>query len=499
MGRLAKRLLRMFRFRAGAGRFTVLPLSLLAGVPYLVAFGLYLANLTPEMYAPTVLWEAVFAKLFLAVAGPAALFAAWVYYKPNRKVRWAYDWIGGWMVSYAMGWLSAIGRDLLDPYRIDLAGRWIIGWSGVVWVLAGTALLVAGAVHFTQLIHTERSERQRLEALMRFTHRITSLDLQTTLDETVRELHRLLGADACVLYLWNEAEQVLIPVAGIHSSEIYADEYVRKMMAFKCPPGFGLTGAVFERGEPYICHDVTADPRSRSVPGFERAEKSSILAPLILEGRKLGVVRLTRQGIHEFTQDDLDLALSFTGQATLLIEHGRVLQELSELSITDSLTGLYNARQFHRVLDREVQMALRHDTSLSLLMIDSDSLKLVNDRLGHQMGDHYLREIARVVKAETRKTDFAFRYAGDEFLIILPMTDVQWALEVAERIRTAVAEIDLGQEVPCTISLGVANFPVNALDGEGLLGAADEAMYLSKRSGKNRTSLSHRSPIKASG
>lgn len=486
------------RARMDAGRYTIVPFMLVAAIPYAIAVSLYLVNVDDPLRLKQVVWEIVIGKAFLAVVGPASLFGVWLRFRPPRRIRWAYDWMGGWMVAGSIGWLGGIGRDLLDPYRIDLTGRIILGYGAGFWVLVGTGLLVYGAVHLTGLIQEERTERQRLEALMRFTHRITNLDFQAILDETVRELYWLLRADACVLFLWSEQEQVLTPVAGQYDPDMYSDDYVARMMAFKCPPGYGLTGTVMVTGEPTICHDVSRDPRTRAVSGYENIDKSSVLAPLILEGRKLGVVRLTRQGLQQFMQDDLNLVMSFAGQAALIIEHGRVLKELSELSITDSLTGLFNARQFHRVLEREVPLAFRHGYPLSLLMMDSDSLKQVNDLMGHQTGDHYLKEIGRVIRETIRKTDFAFRYAGDEFLVLLPMAPAEMAVEVAERIRATVEAIHVAEEVPCTISIGVATLPLHAVDTEGLLAAADEAMYRSKRSGKNRTSLSQRSPVNVS-
>ncbi|MFZ5823233.1 MAG: diguanylate cyclase [Bacillota bacterium] len=499
MGRLARRLVRTLQVRTESGRLTVMPLMLLAAAPYLLTALLYLGSLDAGVHLAEPPVREILVKVVLALIGPVALGTVWMRVRPARRVRWAYDWIGGWMVTFAMGSFGAIGRDLIDLRQADLVGNLLFGWSGVAWFLSGTVLLVAGAVHFTLQIQEERSERQRLEALMRFTRHITSLEFQTTLDETVRELYRLLRADACVLLLWSDEEQMLVPAASQHSPEIYTQEYVDRMMAFKCPLGYGLTGSVMASGEPYICHDVYGDTRSMSVPGYETAEKSSLLAPLIVEGRKLGVVRLTRRGLHQFSQDDLDLAMSFVGQAALLIEHGRVLKELSEISITDSLTGLFNARHFHGVLEREVQLAVRHDRPLSLLMIDSDSLKLVNDRLGHQTGNDYLKRIGRAIKDTIRSTDVAFRYAGDEFLVLLPVTGAEMARDVAERIRLMVEASDLDYEVNCTVSIGVATLPAHAADPEGLLSAADEAMYRSKRAGKNRTSVSHRLPANVSG
>ncbi len=481
-----------------AGRFTVIPIMVGLAIPYLVTVLLYLSQTYPDQWLPETPWGLVAGKAFLAVAGPVSLALVWRRFQAPRLGIWAYDWVGGWMVAYAMGWIGAIGQDLMDRTSLDPTGRLILVWAAVSWVLVGTALLVSGALTLTGLMNSERSERKRLEALISFTQQITSMDFQTTLDSAVRELYHLLDADACVLYLWNDQDQVLIPVAGIHSESVYTKEYIDRMMAFRCPKGHGLTGAVMESGEPYISSDVSTDPRTTSMPGYGEGHKSSILAPLLLEGRRLGVVRLTRRGINQFTKDDLDLTLSFAGQAALMIEHGRVLQELASLSMTDALTGLFNARQFHRILEREASLAQRHQQPLSLVMIDSDSLKQMNDRLGHQTGDLYLKQIAQVIRETIRRTDFAFRYAGDEFLLILPQTEPEMALTVAERIRQGVERMRLSPVVAGTISLGVATLLIHATTPEGLLAAADDAMYQSKRAGKNRTTLASSSALNAS-
>lgn len=488
--------LRMIRERADSGRITLLPATLLAAVPYVFAVWYYMDHVDPTLRLQAVLWDVVIGKAFLALAGPVALCAVWLRLRPSAGSRWAYDWLGAWMAAFSMAELGAIGWDLLDPYQLNGVGQMVFHYGTLIWVLCGIVLLVGGVVYFTRILHKEQGERQRLEALMRFTRRITTLDHQMVLEETVSELYRLLQADGCILYLWDEKERVLLPAAGVHNPERYPAERVAQVMSFRFAPGLGITGDVFLRGEPVIRQDGPWGFRGESVD--EEGEGSWLLVPLLLEERKLGVVRLTRVGSHPFTQEDLDLVRSFAGQGALMIERSRLVKELSELSITDSMTGLFNARHFHKMLEREVQLALRHGYPLSLIMMDSDSLKQVNDHLGHPVGDAYLKEIARVIQESIRRTDLAFRYAGDEFIALLPMTDANRAMEVGERIRTGVQTLRPSAEFPCSISLGVATMPTHVTDGESLLVAADEAMYHSKRSGKNRTSLSQRSALTVS-
>lgn len=490
--KLARRVGHFLRAQADSGRLIILPITLAAATPYMLTLFYYLSQVPLVDQPDQIPWGVVVARGLLVLLAPAALPLVWSYRRPARRLRWAYDWIGAWVIAHAMGRLAGGLEGLYDLRSLDPVGQLVTTWSSVLWVGFETAILLAGTLYVAVLLEEERSERQRLEGLMTFARRVSNLDFQGVLDETARELYRLLQAHACIVYLWNEQEERLRPVAGIHSPRLYSDELVEEIMATPIPPGHGLTGAVMVSGEPYLCANLEADPAAMPISVCKDERCSAIFAPLLVEGRKLGVVRMFRHGLHPFRQDDIDLAMSFVGQAALLIEHGRVLQELSEISITDSLTGLHNSRFFHATLEREVARAQRYGYPLSLVMLDSDSLKQVNDRKGHQMGDHYLREIARVMRESIRQGDFAFRYAGDEFLVLLPMAQAEMAFQVAERIRRGVEAIDLNSELPCTVSLGVAALPDHADSQERLLAAADEAMYAAKRGGKNRTEMCKR-------
>lgn len=468
-----------------SSRLVVLPAVLAAMLLYVAAAILYVVTGLAAV-DPRPALDSVIMKVTLAVGGPLVLGFLWRRSRPSRRVLRVVDWFGAGIVAYSVVWFGYAVLDFVGHQRLDLLGKMILPYSLVFWGVAGTALLVKGTVHLSRELSSEWRERRRLEALMDFTRRITSLDYQIILNEAVKHQHELLEADACVLYLWNEEEQVLVPVAGEHDPKVYTPAYVHRMMTFRCPLGFGITGWVMQTGLPYVSGDVMSDNRSQAVPGWSRDEKSCLLAPIQVEGRRLGVVRLTRRGLNQFTRDDLDLALSFAGQAALVIEHGRIVKELSDLSITDSMTGLYNARHFHQVLMVELSRAARNQESLALIMVDSDSLKKLNDEKGHQRGDEYLRMIGRVLKEHIRLSDYAFRYAGDEFLLLLPTTDAEEALVVAERIRSIIEDHEAADGMGGTVSMGLAVYPVHARDPEGLLSMADRAMYESKRQGKNR-------------
>ena len=163
--------------------------------------------------------------------------------------------------------------------------------------------------------------------------------------------------------------------------------------------------------------------------------------------------------------------------------------ELEELSITDGLTGLYNRKHLMDTLTREVRQAQRQNRPFSVLMMDIDHFKKYNDTFGHQAGDDVLVNMASTLKESTRNVDFAARYGGEEFLVLLPETGIEAALEVAQRIRTQVAEKTFGsgkKKVNITVSIGVAEFSQHGDTLESIIASADSALYKAKRLGRNR-------------
>jgi diguanylate cyclase (GGDEF)-like protein len=169
------------------------------------------------------------------------------------------------------------------------------------------------------------------------------------------------------------------------------------------------------------------------------------------------------------------------------------LNKAKLFSETDPLTGLYNLRAFNVMVDRAFNQAVRHSRPMSLIMIDSDNLKYINDTFGHEAGNRLLRQIVAGVKAQLRATDVLARYGGDEFVVLLPETDARGAREVAERIRCSVEATGFTARnsiVPTTVSVGVASYPEDGGDLSILLDKADKAMYRSKQEGRNRSTHS---------
>jgi diguanylate cyclase (GGDEF)-like protein len=205
----------------------------------------------------------------------------------------------------------------------------------------------------------------------------------------------------------------------------------------------------------------------------------------------LGVLNLTRPLANAFSQQEIRLAEAVSAQAALSIANARLYQETLELSFTDSLTGVANRRQLFLRLDQELSRSVRFGDPLTVLMLDLDLFKQINDQHGHTVGDGVLRAVAAVLKRNLRKVDLLARYGGEEFCVLLPRAAKPEALEVAEKLRRAVAAASLpGPEkdkpLSVTISIGVASLGTDAADSAGLVEKADAALYEAKRLGRDR-------------
>ncbi len=195
---------------------------------------------------------------------------------------------------------------------------------------------------------------------------------------------------------------------------------------------------------------------------------------------------------ESWTEEVKHLAQTYINTASSSLINLHHLNEAEKQSLTDALTGLYNRRSLDQLLLREVALSERHSTPLSIVMIDMDKFKEINDAHGHAAGDHLLRSFADCVRITLRKTDLAFRYGGDEFVIALPQTPVQQAFQVVQKLRQAFASVDWSdaianlQEQP-TLSIGVAQRSVgdNTATLQSLLGAADTALYEAKKNNRN--------------
>jgi len=217
----------------------------------------------------------------------------------------------------------------------------------------------------------------------------------------------------------------------------------------------------------------------------------ALASPLRRRGElPVGVMTVAREG-EPFSQAERDVFLYLVGQASASIENISLHELVSEQAVTDELTGLSNNRRFRELISKEAARAQRFGHELSLIILDIDDFKRVNDTHGHLQGDEVLRTIGTVLDSESRGVDEPARYGGEEFAVALPETGLSGALELAERIRQriesqAIPRIDRRGTVRVTASLGAASMPGSADSARALIAAADAALYEAKRAGKNR-------------
>jgi diguanylate cyclase (GGDEF)-like protein len=212
--------------------------------------------------------------------------------------------------------------------------------------------------------------------------------------------------------------------------------------------------------------------------------------PIQNKGDILGVLEIVNKtGSDPFTKDDLDLMMRIVDHAAIAIERSALYQKMAEMSVTDDLTNLFNTRYLNRTLEMEITRASRHHTSLSLIFMDLDHFKNINDNYGHLVGSKLLVELGQFLLKNLRTVDIVARYGGDEFVIVLPQTTPRNAVQIAERMRRSIEHNVFlkkdGFAFKITASFGVASYPESAKSKEELLRLADEAMYRVKYQTRN--------------
>jgi diguanylate cyclase (GGDEF)-like protein len=269
------------------------------------------------------------------------------------------------------------------------------------------------------------------------------------------------------------------------------------------PANEGSEGLQFEVGEGIAGHaastrksvyvsDLEVEQRFKHfTTGAERGQGCLLSIPMLQGSELLGVLNFERSEKADFDREEIEYFTAVADQVSIAVQNARLHEQTVALSITDPLTGVPNRRHLFQQLEAEVNRATRYGTPVSLVMIDIDHFKHLNDAAGHRAGDIALKQVTTALRGIVRKVDTLARYGGEEFVVLLPQLGRQEALEVAEKLRRAVEEttfehaaVQPGGRV--TISLGVATLPTDATEQARLVDAADSALYASKRGGRNR-------------
>lgn len=336
-----------------------------------------------------------------------------------------------------------------------------------------------------------QADRESLRSLLDITNAITtSLDPSEVFRTIVTRVAEATGAERCSIVLVTRGDGYVL---ASHDDPGLVD---KRIDLGKYPE---ITEAI-KRRDPLIVDDIATSPLMSKVQDSVRglAGKSLLLVPIVFNDRVLGTLFLrTKKEGGSFDQDEVNFCRIVANSAFHAIKNARIFQKLAEENsylqeavIRDHLTGLYNHNHFYLHLDEDFMRASRYRTSLSLIMMDIDHFKEINDTHGHRAGDMVLRELAGFIRKAVRKSDVLARYGGEEFAMILPNTDLAGAADEAERLRRLVESYRFRDfpDISVTLSLGVASYPHRKIASSGdLVARADDALYRAKHGGRNRT------------
>ncbi len=310
------------------------------------------------------------------------------------------------------------------------------------------------------------------------------LEPKKVIEAIMTKIQQLIPSEAWSILMLDEEKQEL-------TFELALGEKGKDVSVFRVKVGEGIAGWVAERGEPTIVNDTSKDPRfARRFDSKTQFHTRSVLcAPLISRGRTIGVVQVINRIGGKFNRSDLELLLTLVEPCAIAIENAILFQRTEQLTITDDLTKLFNSRYLNLYIGREIKRCKRHGIPLSVIFLDLDGFKSVNDAHGHLAGSRTLTEVGGILVDAVRESDILARYGGDEFVVVLPETPPSGALVIAERIRRAIEchvfLQDVGLEARISASFGIASYPDHALTPEGLIQKADQAMYRVKDRDKN--------------
>jgi diguanylate cyclase (GGDEF)-like protein len=340
------------------------------------------------------------------------------------------------------------------------------------------------AIQKARLYENQGRRARELDALRETMADISSeLEVDRLLNKILQRAMDLLGVTEGELCLYVPEEQVLQTVASQNRHGDFRGRVYRI--------GEGPRGETAATRQPMIFTDEKQ--WETGLDGEEGEPHDLLLVPLLAGSELMGVISMGANRMQRrFTQADIRLLELFAQEATIAIRNANLFDQVHTLAITDSLTGLYNRRHFFFLAQSELERALRYQHPLSILMIDIDHFKQVNDTYGHTSGDQALLAVAQRCKTWLRQVDLIGRYGGEEIVVLLPETTPDAALQAAERLRMEVEKIEVPSSrgtIRLTISVGVADLmDMDGINLDLVLDRADRALYLAKEGGRNRVS-----------
>ena len=333
------------------------------------------------------------------------------------------------------------------------------------------------ALENARLYSLERRRAEQLEA-------INAVARQTT---AVLDLDELLTVVCRLLLEWFHSDHVAVLMAEGYSLRVRAHEgrlTPNLAMGAQLAPGTGVAARALALGRSVIENDVHVV--DGYIAGFAETQ-SELCVPLIFFGEKLGVLALDSAKKNAFETDDIQPLESVADICAAAIQNASYFDRMKQLAYVDGLTGIHNRRFFEMRIVEELERAGRFQGRMSIIMVDIDNFKRVNDEFGHLLGDEVLRLVATILKQQLRKSDLLCRYGGEEFAIVVPETAGENAMRVAEKLRRQIETHHFpGVPRSVTISCGVADYPTHGITRDEVVAAADSALYVAKQAGRNR-------------
>jgi diguanylate cyclase (GGDEF)-like protein len=323
----------------------------------------------------------------------------------------------------------------------------------------------------------------------------SSLDLDSILQTIMEKMAEYFRPDTWSLLMVDEEHDELYFAIAV-------GEAAEALKNTRLKMGEGIAGWCAKHGERLIVPDVEADERfaKRIDESTKWETRSVICVPLRSKLRVLGVIQLVNVEASQVSETEMFFLQSMAEYAAIAIENARWVEKIQELTITDDCTGLYNARHLYKTLETEVYRSSRFGYEFSILFIDLDHFKSVNDTHGHLVGSKLLSEIGYLIKRQLRLIDYAFRYGGDEFVVLLPQTTKDSALVVAKRLRDAMRVSsfcqDEGLNLNVRASIGLATYPHDARTAHDVIRQADGMMYMVKNSTRDNIGVAQRGMLK---
>ena len=336
--------------------------------------------------------------------------------------------------------------------------------------------LAENLVSSQALLALAKQQADELDALKKLSLNLTSnLDLPTVLDAVVRE--------AMVLVKNTRAAHIFLYINNKLEFGSALDTAGERNRPYSEPRQDGLTYTVARQGEAIMVEDMKAHPLYKGAPPDWTG--SIVGIPLKIDRRVVGVMNLSRDSVGNFSQLELHLLSLLANQAAVAISNASLLQTLSKKAYSDTVTGLPNRRALDERLDAEIINARRTGSTFSVVMMDLDGFKRVNDTYGHEVGDLVLRSVFNVIAIGIRSSDFIARYGGDELTLLLHQSDIRASKLVTDKILENLAKYTYkapdGSGVKLGISGGVAIYPSHGRSAPALMRAADAALYNAKK------------------